>query len=113
MCASSKLDLHVSLLNVSRAPYDDTYSVGEDETSVAKFKMFQQAVQPTAVDRTPGAVQVFAGLCLLARVVVVNKLVKYPLFLSIFVVPISLFSRCAHIVRGSCVLTGQRCTKRK
>ena len=91
----------------------DTYSIGEDKASVTEFEMFQQAVQPTTVDRTPRAVQVLTGLGLLPRVVVINKLVKYSLFLSSFTVPISLFGGRARIVRGRRVLTCQRCTKRK
>ena len=105
--------LHVSLLNVSGAANDDTYSVGEEETSVTEFEMFQQAVQPMAVDRTPRAIKILAGFCLLTCVVVINKLVEYSLFLPIFLVPISLLGGRAYIVGGSCVLTGQRCTKRK
>ena len=75
--------------------------------------MFQQAVQPTAIDRAPRAVQIFSSLRLLPRVVVIDELVKYSLFLSVFVIPNSFFGRRAVIVCGSYVLTSQRCTKRK
>ena len=75
--------------------------------------MFQQTVQPTTIDRTPGAVQILASLRLLPRVVVIDELVKYSLFLSVFVIPNSFFGGRADVVCGSYVLTGQRCTKRK
>ena len=75
--------------------------------------MLQQAIQPTTIDRTPGAVQIFAGLRLLARVVVIYELVKYSLFLSVVVIPNSFFSGRAYVVCGRYVLTGQRFTKRK
>ena len=75
--------------------------------------MLQQAIQPTTIDRAPGAVQIFAGLRLLARVVVIYELVKYSLFLSVVVIPNSFFSGRAYVVCGRYVLTGQRFTKRK
>lgn len=75
--------------------------------------MLQQAIQLTTIDRAPGAVQIFAGLRLLARVVVIYELVKYSLFLSVVVIPNSFFSRRAYVVCGRYVLTGQRFTKRK
>ena len=75
--------------------------------------MFKQAVQPTTIDRAPGTVQILASLRLLPRVVVIDELVKYSLFLFVFVIPNSFFRRRAVVVCGSYVLTGQRCTKRK
>lgn len=80
---------------------------------MTKLQMFQQAIELTAIDRAPGAVEILPGLGLLSRVIVINKLIKYSLPLSIFFIPVSLLGRRSHVVRGSCVLNCQRCSKRK
>ena len=93
--------------------WKDTHSVGEDEASMTKLQMFEQAVELTTIDRAPGTVQILSRLSLLPRVVVVNKLVKNPLLFAIFFVPVSFLGWCSHVIRGSCVLSCQRRTKRK
>ena len=80
---------------------------------MTKLQMFQQAVELTAIDRAPGAVKILPGLGLLSSVIVINKLIKYSLPLSIFFIPVSFLDWRSHVIRGSYVLNGQWCSKRK
>jgi hypothetical protein len=44
---------------------------------MTELEMFQERIQGNTIQRTPGAVQVLAGLCLLSAVVVVQELIHY------------------------------------
>lgn len=51
-----------------------THHVVEDEAAVREFEVFEEAIEFLAVQRAPRAVQVITGLCLLPRVIVIQKL---------------------------------------
>jgi hypothetical protein len=44
---------------------------------MTELEMFQESIQGNTIQRTPGAVQVLTGLCLLSAVVIVQELVDY------------------------------------
>jgi len=53
------------------------HHIVEGESRVRELEVFQQTVQPPAVERAPGAVQVVPRLRLLPRVAVVQELDRW------------------------------------
>lgn len=61
-----------------------THVVREKKATVTQFEVFEKTVKTSTIQRTPRTAEILSSFCLLPRIVVVQELIKYLRFLSLF-----------------------------